>query len=64
MWGSGIGLFGSLLNQPLIYENYNLVDYGVIFALTTVVQSIIIYFTNNIITFLRIGNPYLGLVIV
>jgi len=64
IWGSCTGVFASLINQPLIYKYYDLVDYGFIFSITTIFQTCIIYFTDSIIDYLKKYNIFLVLTII
>ena len=63
LFGSIIASFGDLFNQPLIFDQFGIEFYGVIFALATVIQTIIIYFTPKIISVFR-QYLYLLLVII
>lgn len=62
-FGSLIGVFGDLFNQPLIYDLFGLEVYGILFALATLVQTIIIYFTSKIFSFFK-EKIYLFLVLI
>lgn len=63
IWVSTLGIFGGLLNQPLVYEQYDLKQYGIIFSMTTLTQSIIIFNTDRILKIMKRSNPYLVLVL-
>lgn len=45
----GLVIFGELVNQPLIYKNYSLSDYGLMFAAAKIVQSVISFYTDSYI---------------
>lgn len=48
-----IASFGDLFNQPLIFDRFGIELYGIIFALATVVQTIIIYYAPKMIDKLK-----------
>lgn len=58
----GIALFGDVLNQPLIRDWYSLEAYGLIFALATVVQSVLLYRLDLFISFTKKWSAYWFLV--
>ncbi len=59
-----IKIFAELINQALIEQNFNMVSYGLIFDLATVIKAILLLFSDKIITFFRETNVYLILFIV
>ena len=62
-FGSLIGVFGDLFNQPLIYGLFGLEVYGTLFALATLVQTFIIYFTSKLFSFFK-EKIYIFLVLI
>jgi MFS family permease len=59
-----IKTFSELINQPLIAQNFNLSQYGLIFALATVVQALLLLIANKIINFFRKIHVYIMLALV
>ncbi|MFP4402449.1 MAG: MFS transporter [Candidatus Nanoarchaeia archaeon] len=53
MFGAIIGSFAELFNQPLIFDQFDTLSYGIIFAAATVVQTFIVIFSSIIIEKLR-----------
>ncbi|MFT4244255.1 MAG: hypothetical protein ACMXYB_02250 [Candidatus Woesearchaeota archaeon] len=52
-FGSLIGVFGDLFNQPLIHELFGLEIYGILFAFATLVQTIALYSTPHLFSFFK-----------
>jgi len=63
VFGLTIGVFGDLINQPIIKKFYDFSEYGLIFACATVVQSFLLFYINGIIKYFERFNEFLVLVI-
>ena len=63
LFSSLIGVFGDLFNQPLINLRFGLELYGIIFALATVVQTALLYFTDKYFSFFK-EKIYLALILI
>jgi len=46
-----IGVFGDLLNQPLISQQYELSDYAIMFSIASILQALISYPTHRYINY-------------
>lgn len=53
IFGAIIASFGDLFNQPLIFEQFDALSYGVIFATATIIQTLVVYFTPKLIDILK-----------
>jgi len=63
-WGLTFGLFGNLINQPLIRNSHTLTEYGIMFSSATVIQTLIIWKTELLLNFIKKYNPFIFLVII
>ncbi|MCH8519282.1 MAG: hypothetical protein LAT82_00830 [Nanoarchaeota archaeon] len=63
IFGGLISIFGDLFNQPLIKERFGIEIYGIIFALATIIQSLIVWNSSKIITFFE-ENLFIVVVVV